>query len=263
MVTIIMPVSRDMYLPKVFHSLENLIVDKANTNLFVYVDGNWRLFEKTRNLVLNSKFAEKLCVYGQLPGSIANGVRQRRRRIANIHNEIIQNLKESAQDDELVFLLEDDTVIKPSTIQKLTQTLTTDRNIGFVTGVEIGRWGYEHVGAWRVDNVYDIQSVQSTPLEDGIQKIDAAGIYCTLMKKRVYMQHTFKPFEDALGPDFDMGIELRKMGYSNYIDFSVTCEHLTPKGSITVQNSTIVEIGLTRDSSSKNGWRTQVINKGS
>jgi hypothetical protein len=32
---------------------------------------------------------------------------------------------------------------------------------GFIEGVELGRWGIPHVGAWRSDDVYDMQWLES------------------------------------------------------------------------------------------------------
>ena len=40
------------------------------------------------------------------------------------------------------------------------------------------------------------------------------------------------PFDgDALGPDFNLGIELRRQGYKNYVDYSVAVEHCKPDGT--------------------------------
>jgi hypothetical protein len=61
--------------------------------------------------------------------------------------------------------------------------------------------------------------------------VDAAGLYATLMRYGLYKNHEFQPFGDALGPDFEMGMQLRRQGYKNYADFHVWLDHLKPDGT--------------------------------
>jgi hypothetical protein len=65
---IILPVSREQHLLRVFASLEILECDRERTGLLVYVDGDEALYEVVANLVDQSKFAEHLCVQGNIPG---------------------------------------------------------------------------------------------------------------------------------------------------------------------------------------------------
>jgi hypothetical protein len=55
--TIILPISREQHLLKVFASLELLECDRQRTSLPAFVDGESDLFMTARNLVEQSKFA--------------------------------------------------------------------------------------------------------------------------------------------------------------------------------------------------------------
>ncbi len=259
-VTIIMPVSRLDYLKRIFAQLEMLSCDAQFTNLLVYVDGDMELFDKTRNYVVQSKFAQKLCVYRRKGLADPSSVRRRRKRIAEIHNE----LKTMIGECDYIFSVEDDTLFPPNALQKLMQAYVYNPHAGFITGVQIGRWGYTTPGIWRVDNPYDVKWVQSLlppipqkpidPRIDTIQEIDASGLYCLLTKREHYMSCTFEPFEDQLGPDFSFGIHLRKEGYKNYVDWSVNTAHLTKRGEIKVYNITLQQLTMTKTNDT---WRVE------
>jgi hypothetical protein len=73
--TIILPISREQHLLKVFTSSEMLECDRERTSLLAFVDGEAELFLTARNLVEQSKFSERLCVQGNIPGPRAPCVR--------------------------------------------------------------------------------------------------------------------------------------------------------------------------------------------
>lgn len=98
-----------------------------------------------------------------------------------------------------------------------------------VTGVELGRWGLPYVGAWRVDNINDTNSISSAPSRtaDGVvEEIDASGLYCALIRSDMYQKHQFY-YNNGLGPDVNLGLFLRRNGFKNYIDWSIHVTHLT------------------------------------
>ncbi len=253
MISIILPVSRVKFLKEVFDSLEALNCDVDNTNLFVYVDGDLKLFERAREFVRLSKFKEKLCVYRKKGLPNVSHMSSRRKRIGDIHREITTYLDEG----EFVFLLEDDTLIPPNTLEVLMEDMLSKPNVGFVSGIELGRWGFAHIGAWNVDKVQDpsiITSIEDSSFVD-IESVDAAGFYCCLTRKVNYMDGDFIPFDRILGPDFSYGLDLKRRGFSNYIDRRIKCVHKTPKDDVTFDNSKVIRVRFTKDSTSRNGWR--------
>src|SRR5207247_1432698 len=110
-----------------------------------------------------------------------------------------------------------------------------------------------YVGAWKADNVYDITNIKSClplPLyQTGdnfqlkkspvIEEIDAGGFYCFMTKRDYYIKHEFRPYgRDVFGPDVEFGLSLRREGYKNYIDWSLSCKHMRSDGSA-------LELGIT------------------
>jgi hypothetical protein len=268
--TLILPISREQHLLKVFASLELLECDRERTSLLAFVDGEADLFSTARNLVEQSKFAERLCVQGTIPGERREfSINTRRRRIAAIHNEIRKLIKPC----EYVFLIEDDGVLPPDALSRLLADYQGHPFAGFIEGVELGRWGIPHVGAWRADDVYDIKRLESTMparpelLNDAgrvigslpdyvVEEIDAGGLYACLTRYRHYVDHEFQPYEDcAFGPDVEWGISLRQQGYRNYLDWSVAVEHLRSDGTSTHPRQTQpVRMTFTNQAGS---WRGQ------
>lgn len=239
MTTIILPISRDHYLKRIFAQLEMLECDRTQVNLLCYVDGPLQLFEVARNLTVNSKFNQKLCVYRKKGTPNVGSVRRRRRRIAEIHNEV----KVFIQNADYIFLTEDDTLLPTTALKKLMNHYLSQPHMGLVSGVQIGRWGYDHIGAWAFDDVYSPTKAISVPLESELSKVDATGLYCCLTQAKLYMKYEFEPFEDALGPDVAFGLWLRQQGYQNYIDYSIKCDHLTKRETIKFDRD-IVQVKL-------------------
>jgi hypothetical protein len=243
--TIILPISREQHLLKVFASLELLECDRERTSLVAFVDGEADLFLTARNLVEQSKFAERLCVQGDIPGERREfSINTRRRRIAAIQN----TCRELIQPCDYVLLTEDDTVMATDTLSKLLSDHISHPHAGFVTGVQYGRWGINHLGLWAVDDPYEPREINSLMPGNGVEEVDAAGLYAMLMRYDLYSKHEFKPFGETLGPDVDAGIELRRLGYKNYADFNVWLDHLKPDGSaITRLNTKPVQFRLIRN----------------
>lgn len=256
--TIAMPVSRIDFLHRIFAQLDMMPCNAEETNLLVYVDGDQDLFTKARNFVWESKFKEKLCVYRRKGLPNVNHIRQRRQRIADIHNE----MKELVGACDYVFLLEDDTLIPLDTLTKLLKDYSDHPFAGFITGVQVGRWGFTVPGVWKVNNPYDVKEIKSLlppKADEGsvLQEIDAAGLYCCLIKTKNYKDSNFTPFELILGPDVSLGLYLRMMGYKNYVDWSINTTHLTKRGEIKVGKVDLQQITFTKIDDEK--WTQEVI----
>ena len=104
----------------------------------VYVDGDEALHELAANLVYQSRFADRQCIQGDLPGPLRDfSINTRRRRIAAIHNEIHKLIKPCVY----VFLIEDDGALPPDALSRLLADYKAHPYAGFIEGVELGRWG--------------------------------------------------------------------------------------------------------------------------
>lgn len=228
MTTIVLIVSRAEYLTKVLSSIELLHCNQNETNLLVIVDGDNELFVKTRNLANDLKFATRLIVPSDLPGKPQKfSVIERRKRIAAHHNQARKLIQ---HDDGYVFSVEDDTTFLPNALAYLTQVAIHNRAFGLAQGVELGRWGVPYVGAWKCDDIYNPQKLVSVDnkyspdLSLVTENIDAGGLYCTLIRADLYKLHEFTS-DNGLGPDVNLGLELRQLGYENFIAWNVGCTH--------------------------------------
>lgn len=258
--TIVMPVSRNDFLKRIFAQLDMMPCNMETTNLLCYVDGDQELFQRVRQFVVGSKFKEKLCVYRRKGLPNFNHIRSRRKRIADIHNEI----KTMIGICDYVFLIEDDTLIPLNTLEKLLKHYSAFPFAGFITGVQIGRWGINVPGIWAVDNPYDVKMIKSLlppeiPLgtKTMLQDIDASGMYCMLTKRDNYLKADFTPFDAILGPDVSFGLALRREGYKNYVDWTINTSHLTKRGEIKVNNTQLQQIIFTNVAEER--WEQEVI----
>lgn len=168
----------------------------------------------------------------------------RRRRIA----EGMEMLGK-AVNTEYVFMIEDDSVIEKGTCQKLMKTFLKDENgIGFVSGVQAGRWGVKMIGVWKVNDIHNPTEVYTTRLGEGIKEVDACGFYGFVTKgDRLRMSYEYGQF----GPDVYWGLGLRRQGYRNLVDYNVQLGHATRDGIIYPDNIESIIFKLDRKWSSK------------
>jgi len=226
MVTIVLLVSRENYLRRVLSNLELLDCDPETVSFLCIVDGTDQLFIKVRNQTQDLKFKNVLCVKSTTAGVPFNlDIRDRRRRIAAAHNQARALI---THDTGYVFSIEDDTIIPTNALRKLIYTAVRHRAFASICGVELGRWGLPYVGAWQANDIYELAELNSIPskvTEGGIENIDACGLYCTLIRADLYKQHEFTS-KNGLGPDINLAIENRQLGFENFIDWSIHCIHL-------------------------------------
>jgi len=230
--------------------------DRESTSLLCLVDGPADLFLQTRNYTEQSKFASRLCIQRKPDGRPRFDLRARRIRIASLHNDMRERIP---SDCDYVFSVEDDGVVRLDALKRLLNVYMMYPFAGLVSGVEIGRHGFAHLGLWSVDDVYEPTTITSLMPGEGVQEIDASGMYCVLTRRNNFVNHEFRPFGDNdLGPDTQWGLALRQQGYQNYVDFGVWVEHRLPDGRVlTRANTTVQQVRLTKEA---NGWRQEVVN---
>lgn len=252
-ITIYMPISRLEYLPSVFARLEIMHCDASRVNLLTIVDGDNALYIEARNLTQKSKFNQRLCVQYK-PDDKKNKFRHfdpatRRKRISEINNVAHDNMPKC----DYVMGLEDDTLISDITLEKFISDYHFYPNAGFIEGVQLGRWGISYVGAWNVDDIYDPAKIVSQMPSKDLRQIDTGGFYCYITRYENFMSHHHKPYDvNSLGPDFYYGIELRRQGMLNYIDWNIQTTHRTNGKDITLQNTEPERVTLLKE---VNKWR--------
>ncbi len=221
-ITTVLPVSRTQYLDRVLESLANQT--HKPDNLIISFDGNENEYLVVRNKVVEFKLTNVLCVLSPNTRE-AFTIPERRVHIVNIHNQV----KELIEEADWIFSIEDDGVLPLDAVERLVKGVETQKDVGMITGVELGRWGVPYVGAWHVDNVHEptkITSLENHAGEELIEEIDGCGLYCTLIRADYYKKHTFFT-NNGLGPDVNLGFFLRQNGLRNYIDWAIPVTHIT------------------------------------
>lgn len=253
-VTIILPFSRPEYLNKIFHCLERLDVGRAEVNLITITDGSNELFVDVRNRTEDSKFSNRLAVQFTDKSPIKQyDLLNRRRRIANIHNELKQYIGKT----DYIMGLEDDTLFPADTLKRLLNDLNFNPYAGVIQGTELGRHGLLHIGAWEVDDVYEptaIASLDGSKESHGTVEVDTGGMFCFLTKAKNYLEHNFKTFgNNDFGPDFDWTLALRQQGFKNYNNFDIRCTHKSPGGDLSINTNQPVKIKFVKNNQGR--WR--------
>lgn len=155
----------------------------------------------------------------------------RRQRVAFVKN---QSKKLIAKlDGDIVVSLEDDTVFDLDCFCRLIKPLHEDPRVGFVEGVQVGRWGVKMVGAWRVDDVQNPKHASTVPyMRDGIpqkfgyEQIDAGGFYGYATRKALYLEHDYySGSSQPYGPDVNYGLFVKQQGYQCLIDWETVYGH--------------------------------------
>jgi hypothetical protein len=152
----------------------------------------------------------------------------RRDRVVFLHELV----KEYLSDTEFLFGLEDDTIFPSYALKRLTHQLRLNGNAAYIEGVQCGRHNIKMIGAWRVDHLKEPDRVETIPMNFHpiVEAIDGGGYYCFATRTRLYKKVKKYWEHECFGPDMTYGLELRRMGYTCHVDFSVLCGHMTERG---------------------------------
>lgn len=255
MILIVLPISRKDYLKPVFDCLAKLIRSE-DTELLIITDGDKEL-EKAVDRRLDSISYKKIQVvsFGE---KASEDIDSRRWRISEIHNKARHYVPYYC---DYIFSVEDDTVYPDSSLAKMLDIYDTYEDCGFVEGVELGRHKTKYVGAWIADDLQLPSKITSVMPTEGLQEIDAGGLYCALIKADLYRRHNFQPYDtegkNGLSCDVNLGLWIRRQGYKCLIDWSIKCDHIGDKGSVNLGNTKPVTVVFEKRNSKWNG-RTEV-----
>ncbi len=163
---------------------------------------------------------------GKYPVGEVNMARRRDRIV-----EMLTFASKHINNTDFVFMVEDDTEIKPSTLHDLMASYgaleQAGMKVGFVEGVQVGRHGYRMIGAWRCNDLENPTVMETVPYnkKDLLEKIDGGGLYCFVVRTPLFKAHKWYWHHECFSVDVTFGIELRKQGYQNVIDWTVQTGH--------------------------------------
>ncbi len=229
-ITILVTLSRPEAIDLVMDQLAVALEDPYDYELVIAVDnrliGLTDLNVSVRKLFPN-RFRHIDIVSTKNPSPRKFNIPGRRDRISALH--ILA--KGFIGSSDLVFCFEDDTVLPEHVVSKLVKTwewekLSSSHKVGYLEGVQVGRWGTRYIGAW--DQLEDGVIVSKLPTGDPVDLITGGGFYCFITPTELYKSAPFT-WEEPMGPDFHYGVWLKAQGYSSFIDWGVQCGHVTNK----------------------------------
>lgn len=166
----------------------------------------------------------------------------RRERIREMLTWVQGEVLKLKRQYDLLFMVEDDTEIKADALQRLLSDYKelTDQNVkvGLIEGVQVGRHGIRMIGAWRVNDLENPTEVSTIPYNKSsfFEKIDGGGLYCFVTPMELFLAHTFYWHDECFSVDMTYGLELRKKGYTNLIDWTVITGHVDQSGNVLYPN---------------------------
>lgn len=226
-ITIFLPMCREHRVDVMALQVAKLKRESININIVIVVDNS----NITKEFVIDT-FQYRLpgipikIYHTGNAGSSEFSVGARRQRITDVFT---LGAKYIPPYSELVFTIEDDTDLSSNALEALLWRymilkLATP-NIGLVSGIQVGRWGFKIIGAWKADNPANLQSLKSVEYKNtgNSEEVDATGFYCFITPRELFCTTPFHflPF----GPDVHYGLDLKLKGYKNFVDWSVITGH--------------------------------------
>lgn len=206
--------------------LTNIANDPALTNLCVIVDCD-------EPLILNKlkKYAEqhnyRSFHYKMNTEWHPNETRLsiRRMRVADVHNQSKDLIAKT--DGEIIISLEDDTVFdRLQSFKPLYQPLLDSTTVGFVEGVQMGRWGAQMIGAWYAKDVWEPIEIRTLLPGVGYEAITGGGWYGYATRRELYLNcEYYTSSAQPWGPDVNFGFWLRQKGLTCLIDWDTIFGH--------------------------------------
>lgn len=213
-------------------------------NKFTDIDTHILFFIDNKDLTID--YVENQCKDLEIPYSIYNTgnkppheirLNHRRDRIRDMLTLLQEHIKGMIKEFDLLFMVEDDTNIQSDALERLMlayRELTANNvNVGFIEGVQVGRHGIRMIGAWRCNDLEEPSRMETIPYNQQAvyEKIDGGGLYCFITPMKLFLGHRFFWDGECFGPDVTFGLELRKKGFVNIIDWTVQTGHVDRHGN--------------------------------
>lgn len=250
-ITVFCAFTRPEYVRRWFDDLASTDLKAENTNLAFIIDigediedneVGKKIYNRIMDEMNRTRYRKFLITRNYDHHVNGANIPVRRKRIAEIHNQSKELI--SALDGEFVLGLEDDTVFTNLCIDRLITPFVNPvvQPIGFVTAYEAGRWQNKIIGVWGFDDPINPQQCWTELPGKGYEECDAAGMYCYLTPKDLYLKHDYYSEDwQPWGPDVNYGLWLRQQGYQNLVDWSQPCGHIDGDRIITPNDNLYVE----------------------
>lgn len=168
----------------------------------------------------------------------AKTINQRRQKIAQNHKKLRELVKSSSAD--LVWQLEGDSIVPKDCLERLLKSYYK-LDCAFISGVQVGRHGLYHLGAWVNFTENSFESIDHKL--DGIQEVEAVGMYCLLASKEKWLEGKCEWSGEVWGPDVNWS---RSITGKKYVDMSLDIGHKIKSGIIYKSHQSTVNVRFKR-----------------
>lgn len=228
-ITIFCPFTRWWATEKWIEDLKNVDHDPGLTNLCFIIDGDQALIANTlkRFSEENNYRSCHIKINHDWNGNEMQ-IAIRRARIAEVKNQSKELVSQT--DGEFIIGLEDDTDFsRLENFNGLINPMLHSKKVGFVEGVEMGRWGANIIGAWLADDFNDPKEIKTLfPLDKDpyVSVITGGGWYGYATRRDLYLNcEYYTSTAQPWGPDVNYGFWLNQKGYSCVIDWNIIFGH--------------------------------------
>jgi len=232
-------ISRKYPIEKCLKAIANADILRKELYLLLYLDTkdewlisyckNWLEYHGKKWLSASMMITHREPIY---PTSIEDYPKKWDRIIENMNA-----IKLRTDFSEIVFMVEDDTIIPKNAFTKLYNKIKRDEEIGCIQGVEplLRAGDNPPCGAWKL-NVCALGKVKTKvglkAKRTGIEKIDGGGYYCWAFRQKAIRAIHFRwSLNGWCGPDMWTWYDLAR-NWKTLIDWSVWCGHMDKDGKI-------------------------------
>lgn len=224
--SIFIPFTREWNVKNFWESFEKVIIPKSECELICYIDSDseylWNELYAYLSSDMNRLWNGVKLYRSKQPAPQETNPMKRRERIVEMKNHSRTLID---PDSLFVFGVEDDTIVPPLAFIRLFKTIQL-KNVGFVEGVQCGRWNWKIIGAWIMDDVHNPQVVETLwPRQKTLSNIDGGGFYCYMTKAELYREIEYRVEAECLGVDVCYCMDVRRKGFRAYVDWAVVCGH--------------------------------------
>lgn len=164
----------------------------------------------------------------------AVGIIERRKRIAENHKKLKAIVK--AYEPDVVWQVEGDGDYPEDCLERLVRRFHElyDWNFGYISGIQVGRHGLYHIGAWK-NFIKDKKTKQLESFESidhdlkGLHRVEATGFYCLLAPTDVWLSGKCKWTDEPYGPDVVWGLSIKG---KKFVDMDIRVGHIVNGGII-------------------------------
>ncbi|MEN6429724.1 MAG: hypothetical protein ABFC80_02620 [Coriobacteriales bacterium] len=223
--TVVVPFTRIWAVEAFFGALYASDVVPERSGILAYVDSDDdALVEAVRDRIGDRWRTTVIHVSGWAPPADKERATVRRKR----HTAMRLALRGLVPKTGMLFLSEDDTLVCPDVIARLSAAL---EGADIATGVQVGRWGPAGrvYGLWRLETSQGAVTVQSLPTGKGCEYVSASGLYAMLCSAETYRRLDFRTWHDELGQDVSVTWAFTRSGGRLAVDWACGCGHLTPQ----------------------------------